>query len=124
MGWNIEIIFMFLLLGLASTKLLPADKDALVFGRINNRRFYAFIMAWLCVLVEIVLNLWGALVWNYPWWQPRFPFILFIIGYWPFFEMAFFVYDMESRKRQAIFTAAFASVLAVAMFVFIQLKWI
>lgn len=124
MGWNIEIIFMFLLLGLASTKLLPADKNALVFGRINNRRFYAFIMAWLCVLVEIVLNLWGALVWNYSWWQPEFPYILFIIGYWPFFEVAFFVYDMESKKKQAIFTCSFAAVLAVAMTVFIQLKWI
>lgn len=124
MGWNIEIIFMFLLLGLASTKCLPADKDATVFGVINNRRFFAFVMAWVCVFVEIVLNWWGALVWNYPWWQPKFPFILFIIGYWPFFEVAYFVYDMEDTRKQAIFVGAFAAVIGIAFTGFLLLGWI
>jgi len=120
MGWNIEIIFMFLILGLASTKLLPEDRDATILG-INNRHFFAFIMAWLCVLVEILLNKWGALIWNYSWWKADFPYLIFIIGYWPFFEIAYFVYDMKNTKRQLIFTSTFALVIVISLIIFISL---
>lgn len=123
-GWNIEIIFMFLLLGLASTKLLPEDKDKLVFGKINNRQFYAFIMAWICVGIEIILNLIGALKWNYPWWQPRFPFFIFIVGYWPFFQISFLVYDMPNIKQQRVVVGLMACVLLLSWGIFIPLGWI
>jgi len=123
MGWNIEIIFMFLILGLASTKLLPEDKELKILG-INNRHFFAFIMAWICVFVEILLNKWGALIWNYSWWQADFPFLVFIIGYLPFFEIAYFVYDMENLKKQAIFTGAFALLILLAMIIFMSMSLI
>ena len=124
MGWNIEIIFMFLIMGLASTKLLPADKDKLIFGKINNRQFYAFILAWLCVIVEIVLNLTGALKWNYPWWQARFPLFIFLVGYWPFFQISFLVYDMPNPKQQRMVLGFMACVLILSWAIFIPMGWI
>lgn len=124
-GWNIEIIFMFLLMGLVAPKLLPADKEKMMFwGKINNRHVFSFFMAWAAVLVEIILNLIGALKWNYWWWKPSFPWIVFIIGYWPFFEICYFVHDLESTKKQAIFVGAMATVVLVSLIVFIPLGWI
>lgn len=114
-GWNIEIIFMFLMMGIASTAILPEDKDALVFGKINNRHFYAVLMSILCVIVEIILNLCGALVWNYPWWQAKFPWLIFLIGYLPFWEISFFVYDMPETKQQVKFVAAMGFITLTAL---------
>lgn len=124
MGWNIEIIFMFLLMGIASTKLLPEDKDMAVFGKINNRVFFAFVMAWLCVFVEIILNWIGALQWNYWWWQPEFPWIIFLIGYWPFFMIAYLVYDLPSTEAQAKVVGTMGALILISLAVFIPLGWI
>ena len=124
MGWNIEIIFMFLLLGLASTKLLPQDKEKLVFGKINNRIASAFVFAWICVMIEIILNLIGALRWNYWWWKPSFPWLIFIIGYWPFFMIAYAVYDMESRKKQIAVVGTMLALVVASFAIFVSLGWI
>jgi len=125
MGWNIEIIFMFLLMGIASTKMLPEDKEEMmIFGKINNRHVHAFIMAWFCVLVEIILCVIGALKWNYWWWQPDFPWIIFVIGYWPFFEIAYFVYDLPDTKQQVKVVGTMATLVVIALAVFIPLGWI
>ena len=99
MGWNIEILFMFLLMGIASTKILPEDRHETWFG-INNRHVIAAGMAVFCVVVEILLNLWGALVWNYSWWNPKFPFLVFLIGYLPFWEIAFYVHDLPGNRER------------------------
>ena len=102
---------MFFIAGLASTKLLPEDKDKTYFGFINNRHFYAIILSVVFVAVEVVLNLIGVLHWNFWWWQPQFPWILFIIGYLPFYEMLFFVYDLPDLKSQLKVVGAMAAVL-------------
>jgi len=124
MGWNIEIIFMFLLMGIASTKVLPEDKDGMIFGWLNNRHFYAIIMAWMCVVVEIILNLIGALVWNYWWWCPTFPWLVFLIGYLPFWEIAFLVYDLPDTRSQVKVVSGMAVAVVAALAVFIPMGWI
>ena len=53
------------------------------------------------VIIEIILNHFGVLTWEKPWWQPNFPFILFIIGYVPFFVSAVLIHDAP-RKWQLI----------------------
>lgn len=58
---------------------------------------------------------------NYSWWKADFPYLIFIIGYWPFFEIAYFVYDMKNTKRQLIFTSTFALVIAISLTIFISL---
>ena len=55
----------------------------------------------LCVIVEILLNGCNTLTWEKAWWQPTFPFVLFIIGYVPFYVAAVVIHDLP-RKKQII----------------------
>ncbi len=121
MGWNIEIIFMFLMMGIASTKLLPEDKNLMLFGKINNRHFFAFIMAWACVIVEIILNKCGALVWNYWWWSAEFPWLIFLAGYFPFWEISYYVYDLETTRDQVKVVSIMTLMVLIAFIVLIPM---
>lgn len=56
---------------------------------INNRWALAVAFSIFCVLVEIILNQWHVLIWNYPWWNwPNF-WLIILIGYLPYFVLAF-----------------------------------
>lgn len=59
-GLNVEISLMFLVLGLASTKMLPPDRTMKIAG-LPNRVVLVIVNATLCVGVEIVLNQIGVL---------------------------------------------------------------
>ncbi|WP_202318709.1 hypothetical protein [Archaeoglobus neptunius] len=100
-GLNVEISMMFAIMGIASTKLLPEDRGAKVFG-IPNRIFYAIMLSAACVFVEVLLNAASVLVWEYWWWSARMPVLIFFIGYLPFFLVAYRVYDMKSVRKQAL----------------------
>lgn len=122
-GINVEITLMFLVLGLASTTLLPADKNLRIFG-INNRLFFACANSVLCVLVELALNRFGMLLWHWPWWNATHPWLIFFLGYLPFFLVAYAVYDMQSRRRQIATVGAILGIDAIALAVFLSLGWI
>ena len=98
-GLNIEITFMFLIAGIAVAKMLPKDKKMKIIG-IPNRWFFAVFNSILFVIVEIILNSIGVLSWEYPWWQAKFPFVLFLIGYLPFLAACYWVHDMDSLKKK------------------------
>jgi hypothetical protein len=104
-GLNIEITFMFLIMGLMSTLLLPEDKGMKVMG-VNNRLLIAAFMSVLCVAVEMILNLAGVLKWEYPWWNLASPWLIWLIGYMPFWLVAFWIHDMASTRRQVIAAGA------------------
>jgi len=53
------------------------------------------------VIIEIILNYCNVLTWEKPWWQPNFPFVLFLIGYVPFFVAAVVIHDLP-RKWQLV----------------------
>ena len=89
-GWNIEIMFMFAISGIAFGKMLLPDKKTKVLG-IPNRLVLAVTGAAFCVFVEILLNSIGALTWEYPWWSAGAPWLIFLIGYLTFFLVAFFL---------------------------------
>ncbi|SHI56900.1 hypothetical protein SAMN02745216_00170 [Desulfatibacillum alkenivorans DSM 16219] len=98
-GLNIEICFMFAIMGIVFLKQLPEDKDMKILG-VNNRWFMSVVFSLLAVFVEILLNLAGALVWEWGFWNIKFPVFIFLLGYFPFFVVAFKVHDMENRKNQ------------------------
>jgi len=54
-GLNIEICFMFFILGIVFAKMLPPDKSVKVFG-IPNRWFFMAFNTVVCVFIEILLN--------------------------------------------------------------------
>jgi len=100
-GLNIEICFMFAVAGIGFAKMLPPDKRMKVLG-IPNRLFFAIAGSIFCVIVEILLNAANALTWEYAWWNAGAPWLIFLLGYLPFFLVSFWVYDMESVRKKAL----------------------
>jgi hypothetical protein len=98
-GLNIEICLMFAVMGVTSVLLLPADPRLKILG-INNRLFFAALNSALAVAVECGLNAIGALTWEYRWWSRGFPYLVFAIGYMPFFLVAYWVHDLSGTRQQ------------------------
>ncbi|MEW6078098.1 MAG: hypothetical protein AB1724_09825 [Thermodesulfobacteriota bacterium] len=99
-GVNIEISLMFCTAGIVFAKLLSIEKRLSILG-IPNRIFIPIAMGLFCVCVEVVLNRFGILVWEYKYWSwPHLEFI-FIAYTAPFF-LATWVHDNMQRKNKAI----------------------
>jgi hypothetical protein len=98
-GLNIEIMFMFSIAGVVFSKMLPKDKNLKVLG-IPNRLLFAITGSAFCVFVEILLNGANALTWEYPWWSASAPWLIFLIGYLPFFLVAFWVHDLPKISQK------------------------
>jgi len=123
-GLNIEITFMFFVLGIVFAKMLPPDKNVKVLG-IPNRLFFMVFDAVICVFIEVLLNKIGALTWDYPWWSARAPWLIFLIGYFTFFVVAFLVYDMKTVRNKVITVGSIFAVDVAALIMFgCVLKWI
>lgn len=123
-GLNIEISFMFAIAGVVFSKMLPPDKRVKILG-LPNRLAFAILNAVFCVFVEVLLNSVGALTWDYPWWNARAPWLIFLFGYLHFFLVAFWVHDMESVRKKAITVGAIFAVDIVCLVVFAGLlNWI
>ena len=123
-GLNIEICFMFAIAGVTFAKMLPPDKKLKILG-VPNRLFIAISGSIFCVIVEYLLNGANALTWDYSWWNVGAPWLIFLIGYLPFFLVSFWVFDMESVKRKVTTVGAILGFDLVCLVVFAGiLKWI
>jgi hypothetical protein len=123
-GLNIEISFMFAIAGVAFTKMLPADKHLKILG-IPNRLLFAVVGSIFCVIVELLLNGAGALTWEYPWWNVGAPWLIFLIGYLPFFLVAYWVFDMPTVRQKALTVGIILGFDLVCLILFAGiLKWI
>lgn len=151
-GYNIEISFMFFILGMLTCKLLKttegyegqgffdANKNWLddpnnmyykankkkseltpeeyktkvkaILGRIGVIVFGSIA----AVIIEVLLNKCNVLTWEKPWWQPNFPFILFLIGYVPFYVAAVVIHDLP-RKWQLIGLGAILFVVVLLLII-------
>lgn len=100
-GLNIEICFMFAFAGITFSKMLPKDKSLKILG-LPNRILFAIAGSVFCVIVELLLNAAGALTWDYSWWNVGAPWLIFLIGYLPFFLVSFWVFDMPTVKQKVI----------------------
>jgi hypothetical protein len=116
-GLNIEICFMFAVAGVTFGKMLPADKRIKILG-VPNRLLIAVGGSVFCVFAELLLNSIGALAWDYPWWNAGAPWLIFLIGYLPFFLVSFWVHDMESVRRKAAVLGVIYGVDLLALLVF------
>jgi len=88
---------MFLIMGMYACLSLPKDPKKKILG-INNRIVLAVILTTTAVIVECFLNYCGILTWEWSFWQRSCPWVLWIIGYLPFFSAAFYVYDRPTVK--------------------------
>lgn len=151
-GYNIEISFMFFILGMFTCKLLKttegyegqgffdANKNWLddpnnMYYKANKKKseltpeeYKTKVKAILnrisvivfgsiaAVIIEILLNKCNVLTWEKPWWQPNFPFILFLIGYVPFYVAAVVIHDLP-RKWQLIGLGAILFVVVLLLII-------
>ncbi len=117
-GLNVELLFMFFLMGLVSSKFLPEDKEKKYIG-INNRFIMAGILAGISLFIEICLNLAGALTWDYWFWSIGCPLVIF--GYFTFFLITFWVYDIKDINKKMKVVSALALITLVPLFLLIGL---
>jgi dolichyl-phosphate-mannose--protein O-mannosyl transferase len=101
---------------------LPKDPKMKILG-INNRVFMAVVYTTLAVIIECFLNYAGLLTWEYSWWSRSFPFLIWLIGYLPFFTMAFVVHDMKKMKNKLITLGIIFGVDIAALLVFGLMGW-
>lgn len=101
MGWNIEIMFMFSILGIIYYHSLLDHKEQKILG-IPNRWAIGIGYAAFCVFVEILLNMGGHLVWEYPFWYRSFGgvWLIFFFGYFHFFVAALLVIGLKTMKNK------------------------
>jgi len=122
-GLTVEISLMFAVAGVIITRMLPEDRKRKVLG-IPNRAFYPAAFALGCVFVEVILNRWGVLVWEYSWWN--WPNIwLIIVAYCFGFGLCVLFFDLKSMKvKGALAVGIYAfDVLCFFLFAFL-LDWI
>lgn len=123
-GLNIEICFMFAIAGIVFAKILPKDKQVKILG-IPNRLFFAIAGSIFTVFIEVLLNAIGALTWEYSWWNASAPWLIFLIGYFYFFIVSFWIYDMKGLHKKATVVGIIYAVDIAALIVFgAILKWI
>jgi hypothetical protein len=122
-GYNIEISFMFAITGVMTCMALPKDPRKKIFG-INNRILLVILFTITGVAVEMFLNRSGVLSWDYPWWSFKAPWLILLIGYAPFFTIAFIVHDMKSRKRQFLTLGVLYGVDIAALVVLGIIGWL
>jgi len=123
-GLNIEITFMFSIMGIVMCKMLPSNKNLKLLG-IPNRLVFAIVGAILAVGIECLLNWVGALTWEYNWWSLGAPWLIWLIGYLPFFLVSYWVFDMKTIKSKLLTVGIIGAVDVISIILFMCiLNWI
>ncbi len=117
-GWNIEIMFMFSILGFIFYHSLSGKPKARILG-LPETWFFAVLYTLVCVFVECCLNAAGLLVWEYPFWYRSFGgvWLILLVGYFWFFAWAILAITRKTLKagvRVAALPYAAAILLNVA----------
>jgi hypothetical protein len=113
-GWNVEIMFMFAIVGVIYYKSIDADPAAKVCG-LPNRWFWALFYSGVSVVVELGLNKGGLLVWDYRWWNRGLIGVLpiFVFGYLWFYLAAKFAIERPTPRAKVLVPATLFAVAVV-----------
>ncbi len=114
-GWNIEIMFMFAISGFIYYYTLSDKREDKILG-LPNRWFWAIGYAAFCTFVEVLLNIGGHLVWEYPWWYRSFAgvWLIFLFGYFHFYVAALIVVGLKSLKSKIVFVSVIYAIAILA----------
>ncbi|MBD3256336.1 MAG: hypothetical protein GF383_14660 [Candidatus Lokiarchaeota archaeon] len=122
-GWNIEIAFLAALIGLMNVKGLPEDKDKKIFG-MPNRIFMPILWGVQGVIVEIILNFAGILVWD--WWFWNFPNLYFIFIWWtiPNFALVWLHDNLSLEGKKKLAGASVLIAISCHIIFAVILQWV
>ena len=98
-GLNIETSLFFAVFGLVYAKSLPADRKLRILG-MPNRLAIGLGYSLIAVAIEVVLNDWGVLNWDYWWWSWPFVPLIVVFGYLWFFLFAAYVFDRPTNRER------------------------
>lgn len=117
-GWNIEIMFMFALVGVIYYQTISHDPKEKILG-LQARWFWAIGYSVFCVFVEWFLNQAGLLIWEYPFWQRSLAgvWLIFLFGYFHFFVAIIIMLSLKTYRAKCIMVAGLYAV-AIAMNIF------
>ena len=106
-GWNIEIMFMFAILGIIWSHSLSGKPGAKLAG-IPETWFFAVAYSAVCVVVECALNAGGHLVWEYRFWERTIVGVplIFLVGYLWFFLWAMLATSRKTMRAKVLVAAA------------------
>jgi len=113
-GWNIEIIFMFLLGGIVYYYTLSESTTEKIMG-IPEKWFWAIGYSVFAVFIECLLNIGGHLVWEYPFWNLSFKgvWLIFFFGYFHFYCAIIFMLSLKMVKNKIITLSVIYAIPAV-----------
>lgn len=114
-GWNIEIMFMFAIAGIVYYHTLSPKQNERIFG-LPEKWFWAIGYSAFCVFVEVLLNIGGHLVWEYPFWNRSFGgvWLIFLFGYFHFFVAIIYLLSRKTLRAKVQFVALLY-VIAISM---------
>ena len=124
-GWNIEIMFMFLISGIIWYHTCSDDENEKILG-IPNRWFWAIGYSAFCVFVEYFLNKGGLLIWEYPFWTNTISGLplIFLFGYFHFYAGAIFVISRrQNRTKIQLLTGLYSIVILMNIFGYGIMGW-
>lgn len=124
-GWNIEIMFMFAILGIIYYYSLSETQDKKILG-INEKWFVGIVYTIFCVFIECMLNLGDLLIWEYPFWNLSFGgvWLIMLLGYFIFFAGAAIMLSMKKLKSKIIFVSVIYAVPIVMNVIGASLGWV
>ncbi len=114
-GWNIEIMFMFAILGFIFYHSLSHRPGARILG-LGEAWFFALFYSIVCVFIECCLNAAGLLVWEYPFWTRSLGgvWLILALGYFWFFAWAILAVTRKT-VRAKVFVCALPVAVAIVM---------
>lgn len=115
LGWNIEIMFMFLIAGIIFYNTLSEDRSLKILG-MPEGWFWAIGYSVFCVFVECLLNIGNHLIWVYEYWSLSFKgiWLIFLFGYFHFFAVTYLVVSMKSNRAKIAVVASLFTIAIVA----------
>jgi len=124
-GWNIEIMFMFAISGIIYYHTLTNEPGKKIL-MLPEKWFWAIGYSIFCVFVEIMLNIGGHLVWEYPWWHRSIcgVWLIFLFGYLHFYVAALIVISLKKlRTKQIVVGALYVIAILMNIFGFAVMGW-
>ncbi len=98
-GLNVEISFMFAIMGIYYVKVLPPDRAKRILG-MNNRLAIGLLLSLMAVAIELFLHETGTFHWEYWWWNTPFVPLIVVFGYLWFFLFAAWVFDAPDQPAR------------------------
>lgn len=89
-----------------------------------NEIWNSVVSAWLAVGIEVVLNRIAVLTWDWSWWDAGTPYLIFLVGYLPFFAAAFLVYDLPRVRHKVIAVGTIFAVDIAGVAIFAPIGWL